>query len=143
MFTLDFLFARLYVTNSAHANAVVQRNAPTVSFRPFKKVLMKNIAGVSPHTLALYDEGGRAEGDGAFVKEMDKYVLAGLAAGPSLDMLITRMGEAVTKRLDTVNELEAIGMMQWVRPTVTLAVSSAIYGANNPYNSKECIEAFW
>lgn len=143
MFTLDFLLARLYITNSADANSAVQRAARTVSFRPFKKVLMHNLAGVHPHTLELYDEGGRAEGDGTFVKEMDKAVLTGLSAGPGLDQMITRMGEAVTSRLDTVDETEVMGLMEWVRPTVTLAVSTAMYGPKNPYHSKECIQAFW
>ena len=58
-------------------------------------------------------------------------------------VMILRMAEVVEARADELGEGEVVDLMEWVRHTLTLGVSTAMYGPKNPYHSRECEDAFW
>lgn len=141
-FTLDLLFTKVYVINSAGLLPAIQRNSKTISFDPLLTNAAKRLAGVHGKGLKLLQE---VENGGGGLNTQVVHAMQPALLGSGLDT----MNKSMINNLQiSIEELQAtqndpLDLHNWCRQTMTIASTDAVYGPLNPYKSKDIENAFW
>ena len=126
----------------------VQRNTKTLSFVPLEAVITERLVRASKRSMAIVWENLYGEqGDWGLIVEVNKATHAAMTPGPDL----SRMSYASTRKffeaLDGLDGSEAGQVMDlytWVRHTMTMAGTEAMYGPQNPFTAHPGLEdSFW
>ena len=127
--------------------AIVERNSKAVSFAPYVVQFAKRILLASKKaedTLAQNLSG--EDGDWGCRIETTKAMHLAMAPGADLDSMNQVMLENACQLLESLknrSELEPIDLLSWVRHTITLASTNAVYGPSNPFNDPAVEDGIW
>lgn len=141
-FTLDLLFTKIYIINSASLVSAVQRNHKTVSFDPFLTAAANRMAGIDGEGLKLLQE---TENGGGGVNNKVLHSMHPALLGPGLDRMNSTMINNLQISIDKL-ELQhnlSFDLHTWCRHAITVASTDAVYGPLNPFKSGEIETAFW
>lgn len=147
IYTLSFVFVKVYVANTQRLTPLIQRSAKTLSFRPFIQTMSKVMADSSDETHALFG--------GELVDRFSSGMRTALMPGPRLDEQNLRMGR---RALADIDELVAghtegetnrggsgdeIALLGWVRRMVVQASSCGVFGEQHPFVDPKVEQAYW
>ena len=138
---------KVYVANQPELVQAVYRNNKMLSFANLAAEVVGRLSMASKETMRiLLDNVTGERGDVGYTMEGYKGMHAGLAPGPGLNQInqsiIPDVADAVT-RLNPGSGAVRIRLYQWVRHTITMATSNAVYGTHNPVREPEIFHAFW
>ena len=72
---------------------------------------------------------------------------AALSPSPGFDEMNRRMVQNMSLAVDGLDEISrqhtTIGLSKWLRRSITVAATNAVYGAKNPFKDPEIADAFW
>jgi hypothetical protein len=127
MYTIGIFGFKIYVCNSRQLMSAIQKNAKTLSFKPFVQMSMKKNSDVSDHTYEL--------GSGSMIDKLDLAQRAALAPGPHLDDQTLRTGEGIVDEMSNL-EVDARGgkpvmLLDRVRHVIVQASAYGIYGKHS------------
>ncbi|KAH6653320.1 cytochrome P450 [Truncatella angustata] len=138
IYTLDIIALKIYVSRSRRLIPVIQKASKTLSFRPFVKVVAREMAGNSEPACGLFD--------GPFVDEYSQVVKTALLPGAHQDDQNLRMADSV---ISLVNDLvnggkgKTVGLLGWTQHLIVEASSCGFFGTEHPFQDPEVEKAFW
>lgn len=141
------LGGKVYVANQPELVQAIYRDNKRLSFANLAAEVVARLSVASKETTAILLDNILGErGSVGYTMEGYKGMHAALAPGPGLDRInqsiIPDIAAAVS-RLDPGKGIAQINLYRWVRHTVTLATSNAVYGPHNPFKEPDIYEAFW
>ncbi|KAL8786000.1 MAG: hypothetical protein Q9195_008411 [Heterodermia aff. obscurata] len=138
------LNGKVYVVTSPDLITAINRNSKALAFNPFIAQLGKRITGHSEATSQIVQLNLNGEDGPGYVIEVHDGLVAALSPGRDLEHMTEAMLSEATRLLDilsTENEVELFG---WMRHTVTMCSTRAIYGPGNPFNQDPAfVGLFW
>lgn len=148
--TLRIFTTRIYVVNSPELVLAVQRNAKNISFTPFVVAMLPRLFDVSRRDMDIaslnHDE---EEGRCGYMSDVHSSTYSVLGPGVDLDSVVRSLLENMMSHFDEMSdspgdEAVTIDLFVWVRRTITVASTSAVYGLENPFTCEQGLEtAFW
>lgn len=141
-FTLDLLFTKIYIMNSASLVSAVQRNHKIVSFDPFLTAAANRLAGIDGEGLKLLQE---TENGGGGVNNKVLHSMHPALLGPGLDGMNSTMINNLQISIDNLESQHNLSfdLHAWCRHAITVASTDAVYGPHNPFKSQDIETAFW
>lgn len=140
MYTLGVFNLKVYVCNTRRLFPAIQRQAKTLSFRPFSQMAVKKYSDCSDRTFDL--QGGWMG------EEEHSATRVALAPGPGLDDQNLRMGNETLDQFEnlakgTEGDGKTIWLLEWVREVIMQASSTGVFGANHPFRDPKVGASFW
>lgn len=130
-------FQRLYVVHAPHLIKAIQSKANASTFVPNLLDFGMLFSGLNTNSQATLRQAFSVHGNG-FTMSVHKYLLS----GDSLKIATRAAVDRLTGRLsNSVDEFKG-GLQEFVRHELTLAMTGAIYGPENPYDDP-AIEQSW
>lgn len=128
---------RVYIVNSPDYISTIQKNPRELSFWFIEASLTKNLGGISDKANAILLENARGEkGSNSLVVEGMKVTHKAMT-GDALDTIslaaINRAKRAINDSINLGGEVE---LWDWAQHVFSLAVSSSVYGPENPYENE-------
>ncbi|KAE8378146.1 cytochrome P450 [Aspergillus bertholletiae] len=141
-FTMDMLYAKVYIIASPELVSAVRRSRNTMSFGPLFSNVAENGGGINGRGMQLLrdkESGGQGVGQQTADSMHPALLGSGLDQmnGKMIVTLKTVMDELASEP-DTV-----VDLYQWCCHAVTVASTDAVYGPLNPYRSESNRRAFW
>ena len=138
---------KVYVANQPELVQAVYRNNKAFSFATLAAEVVSRLSMSSRETTRILLDNVMGErGEIGYSMEGYKGMHAALAPGPSLNQInnsIIPDVAAAVARLNPGPGTIRIHLYQWVRHTITMATSNAVYGTKNPFREPEIYHAFW
>lgn len=122
---------------------VIQKNARTISFRPFAKVAADRFCRGSSYFVSLHHESH------AYLNDFFRETRNALAPGKGLDHQNLNTANSIEKFLLKLEEdvsdsaLENLGLYEWTKHVMTIAFTDGVYGAQNPFRKPEVEASHW
>ncbi|KAK8043802.1 hypothetical protein PG994_012640 [Apiospora phragmitis] len=138
IYTLDCVALKIYVSRSRRLIPIIQKASKTLSFRPFVKVVAREMAGNSEEACDLFD--------GSFVDEYSQVVKSALLPGTHQDDQNLRMAHSVISLVDDLvngGKGKTIGLLEWTQHLIVEATSCGFFGVEHPFKDPEVERAFW
>ncbi|KAL8999918.1 MAG: hypothetical protein Q9169_001324 [Polycauliona sp. 2 TL-2023] len=147
-FTLQTLGKKVYIVNSPDLIAAVQKNAKALSFNPFVSFVSPRIFDAGDEANAIIQDNIEGEkGPWGLLYDTSRGMHNALAPSSSLDWMTKTM---LTKLEEYIEPLGVgkggleMDLYKWVRKSMTVASTEAVYGPKNPFKHKpELEDAFW
>jgi hypothetical protein len=131
-------FQRLYVVSAPHLIQIIQAKANAQTFVPNLLDFGMLFSGLNAESKATLQKAFGLHGNG-FTMSVHKYLLS----GPSLKVASKAAVDKLTASLTTYSARnDQDGLLEMVRHELTLALTGAIYGPENPYDDPT-IEDSW
>lgn len=131
-------FQRLYVVSAPHLIHTIQLKANAQNFVPNLLEFGMLFSGLNAESQATLQEAFGLHGNG-FTMSVHKYLLS----GPSLKVATKAAVDRLTAGLPTYSARDdQDGLLEMVCRELTLALTGAIYGPENPYDDPT-IEGSW
>lgn len=138
----------MYIITTPDLVQAVQKQPKVLAFPPIEAKFASTVCGVSPeaHKILLNNVNGD---EGNWGLSMDSYAVMrfALAPGPALDTMNRVMIQNIAASLDNVFQSGQMrtttGLAEWLRKTITLATTNAVYGPQNPFKDQAVQDAFW
>lgn len=139
------LNGKVYVVTSLELVNAVNRNSKILAFNPFIAQIGKRITGHDEATSQIVQHNLNGENGPGYVTDIHDETVASLAPGPNLESMTRVMLLQATIFFRTLQPGDTIDLFAWIRHTVTMCSTRAIYGPNNPFNHDEkgLVKAFW
>lgn len=141
------LNGKVYVVTSPDLVGAVYRNAKTLAFNPFIAKFSQRITNYDEATSLIVQHNLNGENGPGYVIESHDAILKALAPGENLEKMTLIMLEEVSDALiafDHHGDNDKINFFAWIRKTVTMCSTKAIYGSENPFSKyPELEKAFW
>lgn len=128
---------RIYIVNSPDLISTIQKQPRVLSFWFIEASFTKNLGGISNEANTILLENARGD------KGQKSLVVDGMRAthkamsGEHLErMTLAAIGRArneINKSADKAKEIE---LWDWAQHVFSLAVSSSVYGPDNPYENE-------
>lgn len=135
---------KVYVITSPALVNTVNRNSKTLAFNPFIALLGKRITGHDEATSKIVQHNLNGEEGPGYVIDVHGGTVAALAPGKSLENMTLAMLQEALIYLEAIESPREMELFGWTRSTVTMCSSRAIYGPDNPLDTKSNLEeAFW
>ena len=135
---------KVYVVTSPALVSTVNRNSRTLAFNPFIALLGKRITGHDEATSKIVQHNLNGEEGPGYVIDVHDGTAAALAPGKSLENMTLAMLHEALIYLETFESQREMELFGWTRNTVTMCSTRAIYGPDNPLDTKSNLEeAFW
>jgi hypothetical protein len=136
--TLRMPFQRLYVVHIPSLIQTIQSKANAANFIPNLLDFGMLFSGMNKQSQSILTKAFGVNGN-AFTMSVHKYLLS----GPSLRAVTTTAVDRLSASLpNNFAQNHAEGLLELIRHELTLALTGAIYGPENPYDDPE-IEASW
>ncbi|KAF2448086.1 cytochrome P450 [Karstenula rhodostoma CBS 690.94] len=137
LYSLAMPGGRVYIVNSPDYISTIQKNPRELSFWFIEASLTKNLGGISDKANAILLENARGDkGSNSLVVDGMKATHKAMA-GEALDTIslaaINRAKRAVNESINLGGEIE---LWDWAQHVFSLAVSSSVYGPENPYENE-------
>ena len=148
IYTLNFLFMKLYVVTGPELVNAVTRNPKSLGFNPFFFEVGVRLTQPDEKARAIIKDNINGElGQWGYVPEVHHGTVAALGPGKDLDLMIRAMltrSAALLRTYDAEFSQSPIKLYAWTRHHLTLCTSKAFYGSGNPFDSQpELEQAFW
>lgn len=146
IYTLNMLNGKVHVITSPELVSAVSRNSKNLAFNPFIAQLGMRITGHDQATSLIVQHNLNGENGSGYVIEVHDATVANLAPGKNLEKMTLAMLQEASIYLTAMNDEIGIEVdfFAWIRKTVTMCSTKAIYGPENPFNKNLGLEkAFW
>lgn len=131
-------FQRLYIVHAPYIIQTIQNKANAQTFIPNLLDFGMLFSGLNTESQKTLRKAFGLKGNG-FTMSVHKYLLS----GPSLKVATKAAVERLTASLpNNLLRCHEGGLQEAVRHELTLALTGAVYGPENPYDDPE-IEASW
>ncbi|KAF1912175.1 cytochrome P450 [Ampelomyces quisqualis] len=136
--TIRMPFQRLYIVHTPHLIQIIQNKANASTFVPNLLdfgMMFSGLKKESKVTLA----GAFGLNGNAFTKSVHKHLLPGASLLATTSNAVEKLCASLPNNLDNSSTQ---GLLELVRHELTMALTGAVYGPENPYNDSK-IEASW
>ena len=138
----------MYVITDANLMQATQKLSKALSFLPIEAKAALRICGVSTESVRIYyHTSDETEGETAILKETHIARRASLSPSSQFDKLNQELVQNLQASLDSIKSLNTepvrIGLSAWLRRHVTSAVTSSMYGPQNPFKDESVVEGVW
>ncbi|KAI9672601.1 MAG: hypothetical protein M1831_000036 [Alyxoria varia] len=142
IYTLSIGTSKLYVVNSASMVSAVQRNLKNISPDPFFESVAARLSGIDGSNWKLL-QGKHAGGGELNNKAFDSMIPSLLGKG--LDAMNLAMIGYLRASIDQLGAFtnDPVDLFEWCKDALTIASTESVYGAKNPYKSKQRRDDFW
>lgn len=138
------LNGKVYVVTAPDLITAVNRNSKALAFNPFIAQLGKRITGHSEATSQIVQLNLNGENGPGYVIEVHDGLVAALGPGRDLEHMTEAMLSEATRLLDILSSENEVELFGWIRHTVTMCSTRAIYGPSNPFNQDPAfVGLFW
>lgn len=138
------LNGKIYVVTAPDLITAVNRNAKALAFNPFIAQLAKRITGHSEATSRIVQRNLNGEEGPGYVTEVHDGMVAALAPGKDLEYMTGGMLQEALRFLNALDTDGEVDLFGWIRHTVTMCSTRAIYGPENPFNKDPTfVRLFW
>jgi hypothetical protein len=131
-------FQRLYVVHTPHLIQVIQSKANTTTFVLNLLDFCMLFSGLNKDSQTMLLNAFGLQGNG-FTMSVHKYLLS----GPSLKAATKTAVDKLSASLPNLEYGRQEGLLELVRYELTLAMTGAIYGLENPYDDPETEASWW
>lgn len=131
-------FQRLYVVHTPNLIRAIQSKANAATFVPNLLDFGMLFSGLNRDSQKILRKAFKSEGNG-FTTSVHKYLLSGLSLNTATRSAVDRLSASLPNDLWNGREYGLLGLVQH---QLTLAMTGAIYGPENPYDDPY-IEASW
>lgn len=131
-------FQKIYVVNTPHLIQVVQNKVNLSTFVPTLLDFGMLFSGLNAKSKKTLVQAYGVHGNG-FTQSVHKHLSSGPNLHAATRTAVDRLTTSVRNNLATG---EQVGLYETIRHQLTLAVTGAIYGPENPYDDPE-IEKSW
>jgi hypothetical protein len=130
-------FQRLYVVHAAHLIQIIQSKANATTFEPNLLEFGMLFSGLNQKSRRILTKAFGLRGN-AFTMSVHKYLLSGPSLGVATSTAVDKLSASLPNNFaDTKG-----GLLEIVRHELTLAMTGAVYGPENPYDDPD-IEGSW
>lgn len=136
--TLRVPFQRLYIVHTPRLIQVIQSKANVATFVPNLLDFGILFSGLNKESQAAFRKGFIEKGN-TFTMSVHKYLLSGPSLVAVTTTAVDRLSASLPNSFFSDGER---GLMELVRHELTLALTGAIYGPENPYDDPQ-IEQSW
>ncbi|KAH9879557.1 hypothetical protein IAQ61_001375 [Plenodomus lingam] len=136
--TLRMPFQRLYIVHEPHLIHAIQSKSNATNFIPNLLEFGMLFSGIHKGSQTILRDAFGLKGNG-FTMSVHKYLLSGLSLQSATKTAIDRLSASIPNNFG--NDREE-GLFELLRHELTLALTGAIYGPENPYDNPE-IESSW
>jgi hypothetical protein len=130
-------FQRLYVVHAAHLIQIIQSKANAATFVPNLLEFGMLFSGLNQDSRRILTKAFGSQGN-AFTISVHKYLLS----GPSLGIATSTAVDKLSASLPNSFAETGGGLLVLLRHELTLAMTGATYGPENPYDDPD-IEESW
>ncbi|KAF1954377.1 cytochrome P450 [Byssothecium circinans] len=137
LYSLAMPGGRIYIVNSPDLISIIQKHPRVLSHWYIAAALTKNLGGISNEANAILLENARGD------KGQNSLVIDGMKAthkamsGEHLDnMTLAAIRRAKNVIAESGPSPGKVELWDWVQHCFSLAVSSSVYGHNNPYENE-------
>jgi hypothetical protein len=131
-------FQRLYVVHAPHLIQVIQSKANATTFVPNLLDFCMLFSGLNKDSETTLRNAFGLQGND-FTMSVHKYLLS----GPSLKVATKTAVDRLSGSLSNLEYGRQEGLLELVRYELTLAMTGAIYGPENPYDDPETEASWW
>jgi hypothetical protein len=131
-------FQRLYVVHTPHLIQIIQSKANASTFVPNLLDFGMLFSGLKTESKVTLASAFELNGN-AFTKSVHKHLLSGVSLRTTTIGAVDKLCESLPVNFDNPS---AEGLLELVRHELTMALTGAVYGPENPYNDPK-IEASW
>ena len=136
--TLRMPFQRLYVVYTPNLIRTIQTKANAATFVPNLLDFGMIFCGLNKNSQKILQKTFHSEGNG-FTTSVHKYLLSGPSLNAATRSAVDKLSAGLPNDLWNGRE---DGLLALVQHQLTLAMTGAIYGPENPYDDPD-IEASW
>ena len=140
--------SKMYIVTTLDLIQAVQKCPKALAFPPIEAKFATKICGASKEAfeIAMRNVNGD-EGEWGLSTEFYASMRSTLSPGSGLDEMNQVMIKSATRSLESlrpgIGNATRIELVKWLRNSVTLATTDAVYGASNPFKDESLIGAFW
>ena len=138
IYTLRMPFQRFYVVHAPELIQIIQSKANATTFIPNLLDFGMLFSGLNRESQRTLRNAFGVNGN-AFTTSVHKYLLCGSSLEAATMAAVDRLSASLPNNLEEGREE---GLLELIRHELTLALTGAIYGPENPYDDPE-IEASW
>jgi hypothetical protein len=131
-------FQRLYVVHAPHLIQSIQNKANAATFVPNLLDFGMLFSGLNSQSRKTLRKGFGLKGNG-FTMSVHKYLLSGPSLKLATSTAVNRLSASLPNSIALTRQN---GLQEFIRHELTLAMTGAIYGQQNPYDDP-VIEASW
>lgn len=132
-------FQRLYIVHTPKLIQVIQSKTNAKTFLPNLLDFGMLFSGVDKASQRLLRGAFSTEGN-SFTMSVHKYLVSGPSLEVATKMAIDRLSASLPK---SIAQHRQGGLLDAVRHELTLALTGAIYGEENPYDDPEIEKSWW
>ncbi|KAI4858653.1 putative cytochrome P450 [Hypoxylon rubiginosum] len=147
IFTVSLPGQKMYIVTKPELIQQAQKQHRTLAFPPIAAKFATTVVGLSKEGQAVLARNVNGDhGDHGLSMETYAAMRAALQPGPALDNMNRAMLAEINKSLNElapVDNKQQFSMFAWLRDSLTLATTRAIYGPQNPFDDREIRDAFW
>jgi len=126
----------MYIVNSPDYISTIQKVPRVLSFWFIEASLTKNLGGISKHANDILMENARGDkGNNSLVVDGMKATHAAMA-GDHLNHLTLNAIQRARHEVSAYKTGQEVELWDWVQHVFSLAVSSSVYGPQNPYEDE-------
>jgi hypothetical protein len=139
--------AKMYIVTTPNLIQSIQKQPKILAFPPIEAKFSNQVCGTSKEARDILMKNINGD-EGNWGLSMDSFsaMRDALVPGPNLDEMNRAMIQNVAASLD---ELMTTGkpvkkcLARWLRDTITIATTNAVYGPQNPYKDQSVQDGFW
>lgn len=144
IYTLNMLNGKVYVVTSPDLVNAVNRNSKKIAFNPFVAMLGKRITGHDEDTSRIVQHNLNGEHGPGYVIDVHDRIVASLAPGMDLQQTTKAMLSHLSVYFEAITTDVELDLFLWIRNTVTLCSTRALYGSQNPFDKDpKFVNSFW
>ncbi|KAH9876533.1 hypothetical protein J1614_003664 [Plenodomus biglobosus] len=136
--TLRMPFQRLYIVHAPDLIRVIQSKGNATTFVPNLLEFGMLFSGLQKQSQNTLREAFGVQGNG-FTMSVHKYLLSGLSLQSATKTAVDRLSASIPNSFEDDRNG---GLFELLRHELTLALTGAIYGPENPYDDPE-VESSW
>ena len=138
------LNGKVYIVTDPNLITAVNRHSKALPFNPFIAQLGMRITGHSEATSKIVQHNLNGENGSGYVIEVHDATVAALGPGKDLETMTEAMLHEASSFLDTLSGQTEEDLFKWMRHTVTMCSTRAIYGPGNPFDhNPSFVGLFW
>ena len=139
---------KLYIITTPHLIQATQKQPKVLAFPPIAAEFAAKLCGLSKEAEEILSNNVNGEeGSTGLSMELHAAMRAALSPSAGFDEMNRRMVRNMSLAIDGLEEISrqhtTIGLSKWLRQSITVAATDAVYGTKNPFKDPEIVDAFW
>jgi hypothetical protein len=140
---------KMYVATKPEIIQQAQKLHRTLAFPPIAAKFSTSVVGLSKEGQEVLANNVNGD-DGDHGLSMESYAAMRAALKPGSDLddmnrgMLVEIGKSLQQLADAPEaQRKGLGLHAWLRDSLTLATTRAVYGPQNPFEDKAIVDAFW